>query len=165
MASASSEGSGESAQLHRLTLAFVTVPKYHVLPEMAICVLFTPAAWTLLSLRICSGIVTGQCNKYQYFKSWQRRLWRVCTFAQARQNLVTVTKYHVLVQMRICVLFTPAASAHLNRYSHSINISYAGMQRRLWRVCTFAKARLSLVTVTKYMYHVLVQMAVCVPFM
>ena len=44
MASASSEGSGESAQLHRLTLAFVTVPKYHVLPEMAICVLFTPAA-------------------------------------------------------------------------------------------------------------------------
>ena len=28
---ASSEGSGESAHLHRLTLAFVTVPKSHVL--------------------------------------------------------------------------------------------------------------------------------------
>ena len=34
-----------------------------------------------------------------------------------------------------------------------------------WRVCTFAEARLGLVTVTKYMYHVLVQMAICVPFM
>ena len=40
----SSECSGESAHLHSFTLAFVTVPKYHVLPQMEICVLFTPAA-------------------------------------------------------------------------------------------------------------------------
>ena len=40
----SSEGSGESAHLHSLTLAFVTVPKYHVLPQREICVLFMPAA-------------------------------------------------------------------------------------------------------------------------
>ena len=32
--------------LHRLTLAFVTVAKSHMLPQMAICVLFTPAAKT-----------------------------------------------------------------------------------------------------------------------
>ena len=41
---ASNEGSGESAHLHRLTLAFVTVPKSYMMPEMAIRVIFTPAA-------------------------------------------------------------------------------------------------------------------------
>ena len=53
--SASSEGSGESARLHTLTLAFVTVPKLHVRPQMVMCVLFTPAAKTLVSLTICAG--------------------------------------------------------------------------------------------------------------
>ena len=62
---ASSEGSGESAHLHRLTLAVVTVPKFYVLPQKAICVLFTPAAKTLLSLHNCAGIVTRQCDRYQ----------------------------------------------------------------------------------------------------
>ena len=52
---ASSEGSGESANLHRLTLAFVTVPKSHVLLQIAIFVLFTPTAKTLVSLRIYTG--------------------------------------------------------------------------------------------------------------
>ena len=65
---ASSKGSGESTHFHRLTLAFVTVPKSHTLPQMAIRVLFTPAG-RLMSLHICAGIVTGQ--------------WRVYTFAQA----------------------------------------------------------------------------------
>ena len=51
----SSEGSGESAHLHSLTLAFVTVPKYHELPQTEICVLFTPAAKALASLHICTG--------------------------------------------------------------------------------------------------------------
>ena len=36
------EGSGESTHLHRLTLAFVTVPNSRVLPQMAIFVLFRP---------------------------------------------------------------------------------------------------------------------------
>ena len=62
---AGSEGSGEPAHLHRLTLAFVTVPKSHVLPQMEIFVLFTPAAMTLVSLHIFAGIVYGQCDKYQ----------------------------------------------------------------------------------------------------
>ena len=35
------EGSGESVHLHRLTWVFVTVLRYHVLPQMAICVPFT----------------------------------------------------------------------------------------------------------------------------
>ena len=39
-----SESSGKSAHLLWLTLAFITVPKSHVLPQLAICVLFTPAA-------------------------------------------------------------------------------------------------------------------------
>ena len=65
---ASSKGSGESTHLHRLTLAFVTVPKSRVLPQMTIRVLFTPAG-RLMSLHICAGIVTGQ--------------WRVYTLAQA----------------------------------------------------------------------------------
>ena len=39
-------------------------PKSHVLPQMAIFVLFTPAVTTLVCLHICTGIVTGQCDKY-----------------------------------------------------------------------------------------------------
>ena len=39
-----SEGSGKSAHMLRLTLAFITVPKSHVLPQMAICVLFKSVA-------------------------------------------------------------------------------------------------------------------------
>ena len=61
---ASSEGSGESAHLHRLTLAFVTVQNILYCLKMAICVLFTPAANTLVSLHICAGKVTGQCDTY-----------------------------------------------------------------------------------------------------
>ena len=41
---ASSVDSSKSAHLHRVTLALVTVPKSNVLPQMVICVLFTPAA-------------------------------------------------------------------------------------------------------------------------
>ena len=37
---AGGEGSLESARLHRLARAFVTVSKYHVLAEMVICVTF-----------------------------------------------------------------------------------------------------------------------------
>ena len=58
-----------------------------VLPKMAICVLFTPAANTLVSLHICAGKVTRQCDKYQDLLCWQRRLLGVCTFAQARLSL------------------------------------------------------------------------------
>ena len=54
---------------------------------MAICVLFTPAANTLVSLHICVGKVTEQCNKHQDLLRCQRRLFGVCTFAQARLTL------------------------------------------------------------------------------
>ena len=40
----SSEGSGKFVHFHRLNLAFVAVPKSHVPPQMAICVLFKSAA-------------------------------------------------------------------------------------------------------------------------
>ena len=44
------------------------------------------------SLHICTCIFSGQCNKYQYYICWQRRLLRVCSL-------------HRLAR----VLFTPAA--------------------------------------------------------
>ena len=61
-----SKGSGESAHLHRLTLAIVTVPNSHVLPQRVICVLFTQALETGKSKcgqASMSQIVTGQWDK------------------------------------------------------------------------------------------------------
>ena len=102
---ASSEGSGESAHLHRLTLAFVTV-------QNLLC-----------------------CFKWRFvcYSRQQLILWLVCTFAQAKslENVInikiscacskgswesarlhrlawaffTVSKYHVLVEMAIFVTF------------------------------------------------------------
>ena len=77
---------------------------------MAICVLFTPAANSLVSLHICAGKVTGQYNKYQDLLCWQQRLFGVCTFAQARLSFFTVSKYHVLVEMVIFVTFMCTAN-------------------------------------------------------
>ena len=57
---ASSEGSGESYLSLRLCI------KSLVLPKMAKCVLFLPAANTLVSLHICADKIIGQCDKYQY---------------------------------------------------------------------------------------------------
>ena len=45
--------------------------KFLVLPKMAFSVLFTPLANILVSLHICAGKVTGQCDKYQDFLCWQ----------------------------------------------------------------------------------------------
>ena len=70
-----------------------------------------PGAKTLFSLHICAGVVTGQCNKYQDLMRWQRRLWRVCKFTQARLSLVIVPKYHVLARMAIYCYFVIAAKA------------------------------------------------------
>ena len=84
---ASSEGSGESTHLHRLTLAIVTVQNILCCLKWMICVLFTPAANTLVSLHICAGKVTRQCGKYLDLLCWQRRLLGVCTFAQDHLSL------------------------------------------------------------------------------
>ena len=72
---------------------------------MAICVLFTPVANTLVSLHICAGKVTGQCNKYQDLLCWQQRFLGVCTFAQARQSLLHSIEISMLVEMAIFVSF------------------------------------------------------------
>ena len=82
-------------------------PSILVLPQMAICVLFKPSAKTL---HICAGIVTGQCDNHQYIMCWQRRLWRLYTFAQAWLSLRRRPKYHVLAQMAICVPFIMRAA-------------------------------------------------------
>ena len=119
---ASSEGSGESAHLHRLTLAFVTV-------QNLLC-----------------------CLKWRFmcYSRQQRILWWVCTFAQAKSldNVInikiscagskgswesarllrlawafsTVLKYHVLAEMAFfniyvnsdwCDESAPATTAYL----------------------------------------------------
>ena len=77
-----------------------------VLPKMAICVLFMPAANTLVSLHICAGKVTGQCDKNQDLLCWQRRLLGVCTLSQARLSLRhSIEIYHVLAEIAIFVTF------------------------------------------------------------
>ena len=84
---ASSEGSGESAHLHRLTLAFVTV-------QNLLCCLKWRFVCYSRQQRILRWVctfaqaVTGQCNKYQDLLCWQQRLLGVCTFVQVRLNLL-----------------------------------------------------------------------------
>ena len=84
---ASSEGSGESAHLHRLTLAFVTVQ------NLLCCLKWRFVCYShqqRILWRVCTfaQAVTGQCNKYQDLLCWQQRLLGVCTFAQTRLSLL-----------------------------------------------------------------------------
>ena len=113
---ASSEGSGESAHLHRLTLAFVTVQNLLCyLKWRFVC--YSRQQRILWWVCTFAQAVTGQCDKYQDLLCWQRRLLGVCTFAQARLSLL-----------------------------YSIEISCAGWngdflqrlceQRMMWWVCT-----------------------------
>ena len=84
---ASSEGSGESAHLHRLTLAFVTVQNLLCcLKWQFVC--YSRQQRILWWVCTFAQAVTGQCNKYQDLLCWQQRLLRVCTFAQARLSLL-----------------------------------------------------------------------------
>ena len=84
---ASSEGSGESAHLHRLTLAIVTVQNLLCCLKWRYVCYSRQRANTLVSLHISTGKVTRQCDKYQDLLCWQWRLLGVCTFAQARLSL------------------------------------------------------------------------------
>ena len=102
---ASSEGTGESAHLHRLTSVIVTV-------QNLLCCLkwrfmcYSSQQRILWWVCTFAQAVTGQCNKYQDLLCWQQRFLGVCTFAQARLSLLyTVSKYHVLVEMAIFVTF------------------------------------------------------------
>ena len=82
----------------------------------------------------------------------QRRLWRVCTFAQTNLSLCHCTKSLVLLKMAICVLFTPAANTLASLHICAGKVTgqcdkYKDLlcwQWRLLGVCTFAQARLSL---------------------
>ena len=105
-----------SAHLHRLTLAFVTVPESHVLPQMAMCVLFTPAVKTGESTHLCR------------YSHWTMRL---------------VSRSHVLAAKALATLLI-CTGPHGPR--HGSEIACAGSngdfvyhlceQRMLWRVCT-----------------------------
>ena len=58
----------------------------------------------------------------------QRRIWWVCTFAQAYLSLCHCTKSLLLPKMAICVLFTPAANTLV-----SLHIC-AGSHWKMWEV-------------------------------
>ena len=84
---ASSEGSGESAHLHRFTLAFVTVQNILCcLKWRFVC--YSRQQRILLWVCTFAQEGTGQCYKYQDILCWQQRLLGVCTFAQARLSLL-----------------------------------------------------------------------------
>ena len=76
-----------------------------VLPKMAICVLFTQAANTLVSLHICAGKVTRHCGKYLDLLCWQRSSWESARLHRLAWAFVTVSEYHVLAEMAIFVTF------------------------------------------------------------
>ena len=69
-----------------LSLRHCTKSQFALL-QMAIYVLFTPAANNLVILHICASKVNGQCDRYQDLFCWQQRLSGVCTFAQAHLSL------------------------------------------------------------------------------
>ena len=111
---ASSESSDESAHLHRLTLAFVTVPKSHVLLQIAIFVLFTPAARTLVSLLIYTGSLEPR-HSTDIPCSGSNGDLLSCKGSSESAHLhrftlafLTVPKAYVLPKMEIYVLFKPA---------------------------------------------------------
>ena len=84
---ASSEGSGESAHLHRLTLAFITVQNLLCcLKWRFVC--YSRQQRILWWVCTFAQAVTGQCNKHQDLLCWQQRLLGVCTFARARLSLL-----------------------------------------------------------------------------
>ena len=103
---ASSEGSGESAHLHRLTLAFVTV-------QNLLC-----------------------CLKWRFvcYSRQQRILWWVCTFAQAKSldNVINIKISRLCWQQRLLGVCT-FALARLSLL-HSIEISCAGWNGDLCNV-------------------------------
>ena len=84
---ASSKGSGESAHLHRLTLAFIIVQNLLCCLKwrFVCCSRQQQILWWVCTF---AQAVTGQCNKYQDLLCWQQRLLWVCTFAQARLSLL-----------------------------------------------------------------------------
>ena len=84
---ASSEGSGESAHLHRLTLAFVSVQNLMCcLKWRFVC--YSRQQRILWWVCTFAQAVTEQCDKYQDLLCCQQRLSGVYTFAQARLSLL-----------------------------------------------------------------------------
>ena len=102
-----SEGSGESAHLHRLAWAFVTVSESYVHARLWVCLLceqrikalvnIHKAAQVHLSLLSLDNLISTKlfCWPEMRFRChiWlQRMLWRICTFAQAQLSLRHCTK-------------------------------------------------------------------------
>ena len=70
---------------------------------MAICVLFTPAANTLVSLHICADKVTGQCKNIKISCAGSKGSWESSRLHRLTWAFFTVSKSHVLVEMAIFV--------------------------------------------------------------
>ena len=95
-----------------------------------------PAASTLLSLHICIGIVTGQCNKYQYFICWH-----------AAKALVSLHICKgVFSSFRACFSwFTQVRVAHS---------AVSSFRKALFRLFVFSRGILSLFSLFAWFYFV-----------
>ena len=101
---ASSEGSGESAHLHRLILAFVTVQNLLCcLKWWFVC--YSRQQRILWWVCTFAQAVTGQLNKYQDLLCWPQRFCEYARLHRLAWAFYTVSKYHVLVEMAIFATF------------------------------------------------------------
>ena len=78
--------SGESAHLHRLTLAFITVQNLLCCLKLRF-VCYSRQQRILWWVCTFAQAVIGHCNKYQDLLCWQQRLLGVCTFAQVLYSI------------------------------------------------------------------------------
>ena len=122
---ASSEGSGESAHLHRLTLAFVTVQNLLCcLKWRFVC--YSRQQRILWWVCTFAQAVTGQCNKYQDLLCWRQWLLGVCTGSPEPsiqyRNIMCWLKWRFL--QRLCeqrMMWWVCTSNHRNSVQPSVH--------------------------------------------
>ena len=101
---ASSEGSGESAHLHRLTLAFATVQNLLCcLKWRFVC--YSRQQRILWWVCTFAQAVTGQCNNIKISCAGSKGSWEYARLHRLAWAFYTVSKYHVLVGMAIFATF------------------------------------------------------------
>ena len=106
-------------------LAFVTVPKSHVLAQIP----FMRVAETMMSLHICAGshVVTGQCDKYRDTKMAQHIPVPFVRAAKALASLqrlagafVTVPKFHELALL--CAIYMTSVGSGESAAATTANV-------------------------------------------
>ena len=101
---ASSEGSGESAQLQRLILAFVTVQNLLCCLKLRF-VCYSRQQGILWWVCTFSQAVAGQCKSIKISCAGSKGSWEYGRLHRLAWAFYTVLKYHVLVEMAIFATF------------------------------------------------------------